>query len=663
MFQIKPTIKVVALALGTLVVTPASAQEQLVMQAPDAVSNTNTETMVVTGTRSEQLLEKVPSAIEVFSSDDIIAMGATSVKDVIGRASGAQIYSQKGGINLRGIGFNYTVVLVNGRKPGAMENNKDFQNYITESINLANVERIEVLRGQAGSMYGSNAIGGVINIITKNNREELSTFGVTHGNYETKTTFSHDFGLQGDVFGRVSGAYKRYIPVAEDDLTTAGKTAYSVDGDMYNIDGMVGYVLDNSHELRLEAGYSEVETISKTNSFSTDDDGFLSPAVSNRYAGKTIANTAMIFDGYSEDHSYSASLGWNQVEVANYDDSTVTHYDVFSSILADVQDEWIINDYNTLVIGADYLRDNIDRPDVELAEDVITRYAAYAQNQMSFFDDTLMFIPSVRFDNDSAFGNKVTYQFGTTYEFVRGHYLKANYGTGYKAPTLTELYSYETQGNGTVWGNPDLKPEESTSFDVRYEFFGERLTASVGYYKTELTDKFSSTVCTDMLSSDPNYAACQAVGEPINGGDSMLRINVLESNMQGIEAEVAYQLTENLNLKASLNYLDGEQLDEDGIWGAQTFTAEQVYGLDMQYYHPELALGINAWGAWNKDYLYTSTSTPYDFYNFNLSVTKEIGNHYSVSFAAYNLLQSTRDTTNDSAVEPMEWRLNFQAKF
>ena len=645
-FQLKPSTVAVSLVLASMYVTPALAED-----AEDA------ETMVVTGTRSSQLLEKVPANVEVITAQDIEMMGATSVVDILERTSG--ITSTGGGIGIRGLGSDYTVILVNGRKSGSMENSKDFQSYLTSSLDVASIERIEVLSGQAGSMYGSNAIGGVVNIITKQSMEPTSSFSLTHSTVETQGNYRHDFGQQGKFFGMVGGSYINYNSEESQDYSD-GSSSYSADGKNYTVDGELGYVINDSNKVRFTGSYQYQNTLTPTISqelTDSDDDGAvdeITDSVSYRTARRSITDAAVILDGFVGDHSYTAGLSWNLVDLIADDEK-------FQTIILDVQNEWVVNDFNTVIMGAEFMQDYIDRPSVDVAEDTSNRYALYVQDEISLFNDTLLLLPSARLDSDSDFGEQLTYQFGASYQLLPGHYLKGNYGLGYKAPTLTELYSYETRSSGTVWGNPDLQPEESDSFDFRYEYHGKKLSGSIGYYNTHITNQYTTVYCDDLDSSSAYYSACEAVGEEING-DNQLRVNALEVKMQGVEAELAYKLTKNLNVKATYIYLDGEEMDEDGVWAAQATTSEEIYGLDLSYYKPENGVGINAWGKLNLGTSGRDSDELYDYYNFNMSVSKELPGDSKLILAGYNLIQSSEDTLNTDSLDDLEVRLSFQAK-
>lgn len=644
MYRLKPSTVAVSMVLGSMFINPVFAEDD--------------ETLVVTGTRSEQVLEKVPVNLEVITAQDIEEMGATSVADVLGRSAG--VLSTQGGINIRGLGSNYSIILIDGRKSGSMENSKDFQGYLTESLNIQSIERIEILRGQAGSMYGSNAVGGVVNIITKESLEPASSFAITHGTFETLTTFRHDFGQQGNFFGMVGGSYKNYNSEESMDISD-GSTSYSNEGDNYTLDAELGYIVNDSHKVKFVAGYQSQDAATPTVSYEYSDEE-VSTSVSYRNYKRTISDAGFYFDGYTDDHTYSSGVTWNQVTLANNVGEADEYDDVYQSIVVDGENQWTINDSNSLFVGAEMLLDSFEREDIALEEDTVTRYAIYLQHELNMFDDKLLALPSMRLDSDSAYGEHFTYQLGLSYQVIPGHYLKSNYGIGYKAPTLTELYGYEGQSNGTVWGNADLTPEDSTSFDIRYQYAGNALSGSLGYYKSEVTDQITQVTCSDLSAGDDYYDQCQGLSDPVQGDENKLRINLPEVRMQGIEAELAYNFTKNLKVKATYTYLDGEEMDSDGNWSTYSSTSEEVYGADIAYFKPENGVGINAWGRYNIGNSSKDSDVLYDYYNVNLSVSKTLGSDCKVIFAGYNLIQSTRTETNDSSLGDLELRLSFQAK-
>ncbi|WP_028115378.1 TonB-dependent receptor plug domain-containing protein [Ferrimonas senticii] len=603
------------------------------------------EQIVVTGTRTANLIENVPNTTELFSAADIENMGAVTVRDVLTKAGNVQMGAQKGGVNIRGLGADYTVILVNGRKPGGLENIKDFQSMITSTLNVNNIERIEVLRGQAGAMYGANAIGGVINIITKQSVEPMTVFSATVGNSTTKLSMVHDFGVNGNWDGTIAANFADVAGIEEDKPDGSGTTKTG-DGYLGNINATVGYQVNDDNRVRTEVGY-----IVDRNKEYTDN-------VVSRDTDRTLLNTALIWDGYTDELNYSAGVSYNRTENLNNG-----HTDLFQDIVVDGQVAWEFNETHTFLVGGEFV---VDKADTEVTSESLNRFAVFLQDEISLFDERVFLVPSVRYDDHETFGGQTTYQLGSTWEVIEDHRLKANVGTGYKAPTLMQLYGTEATGIGTFWGNPDLKPEESKNYELRYEYRGDRVDVNVGWYFNDVTDFLHREKC-DYSSN------CSFVDDKNPKGD-WLRVNVGEVEIRGIETELAYRMTEQLDVTVSYNHIDAEVLEGEKIYGGAnqgrvrlSGTAEDNFGLDLGYTNNEHDLTVNVWGNYFGDFASvngkTGKYTIFDYYNFNAAVKKNFGDTYAVSFGAYNFLQSERDSDNDAALDPMEWRLTFDMKF
>ncbi|NLS13203.1 TonB-dependent receptor [Vibrio sp. SM6] len=609
-----------------------------------AQSSGDVEHIVVTGTRTENLIQNVPNTTQSFSAEEIKEMGATSVRDILSRANNVQINAQKGGVNIRGLGFDYTVVLVNGRKPGGLENIKDFQSMITSTLNVNNIERIEVLRGQAGAMYGANALGGVINIITKQSELPSTVFSVTTGNSTTKVSMAHDFGTVGNWNGSVNASYAKVDGIEEESFSDTYDVFTNGDGYLGNINGTVGYQLNDNNHIRAELGY-----IVDRNKEYQDN-------TVSRDTNRSLISGALILDGFTEAHSYSTGLAYNRTENAKTMNSAFDFDDVFQDVILDGQNAWSINETHTLLMGGEYaiesahtLLPGSGNGDTAVRGDeldkTLDRYALYLQDEMRFLNDRVFVIPSVRYDHHETFGGKATYQVGATWEVVSDHRLKVNVGNGYKAPTLMQLYGVEATGIGSFWGNPDLKPEESDNYELRYEYRGDRLNYAIGGYFNDIT----------------NYIHRECIDDPCpSKGANYLRVNLGQVEIKGIEAELSYQLTDALLVTASYNGVDGENIDDNGKRTQLSYTAKHIYGLDLGYLNYEHDLSINVWGNLNQDF--NTGKAVFDYYNFSASAQKHINDTYSVSFGAYNFLQSERDSVNDSALDPMEWRVTVDMK-
>ncbi len=594
--------------------------------------------MVVTATRTSNNLDDVPATMQVFNSTDIKEMGATTVKDVLTKAANIQLNAQRGGINMRGMGFDYTVVLVNGRKPGGLENIKDFQNLLTNTLNVNTIERIEIVRGQSGSMYGSNAIGGVINIITKDSLKEQTSVSVSHGNLDSILSLSHDFGSVDNWNAIVNLNYNKYNPERTENTGTDNSWSTTKNGYLASANMNIGYHFGNQQKINLEAGLIKDDYKIETYSASQD-------TLTIRNTSRELRNLNLIYNGATGMHDYSAAVSFNETynHLFTTNTNNIYYTDKFRNTIFDGQNAWQLNENNTLLFGGEYVYEYTNQQNTK-DNNTLNRIGFYAQTENSLADGNILLIPSMRYDNYSSFGGELTYKLAGTWQFIENHRLKTSFGTGYKAPTLIQLYGTESTSNGTVYGNANLKPEYSDTWEIRYETNQDRYQFALGYYQNDLTNYMTS------ILTRP---------DPSGGRDAdYLRVNIGRVKLKGIEAELRADLTESIYVRTTYNYIDAINQETGARVG---YNAEHIYGLDLGYYNSHHELGMNLWGNWNDNYLYGSDV--FDFYNFNFAINKVLNDTYSMNFGLYNFIQSERDAINSPALDPMEWRVTLQMNF
>ena len=165
-------------------------------------SAVTTKDVVVTATRTEADVKMVPNTVEVITADDIEKLGATDVYSALRLADNVQIMNTSTGfghrISMRGMSSDSTLILINGQRT-AIEDTETTQNLLAlDRINVHNIERIEIIRGAASAQYGSDALAGVINIITKKSTGKPSvTVGATTGTTNMSNYYHIDLGRQG----------------------------------------------------------------------------------------------------------------------------------------------------------------------------------------------------------------------------------------------------------------------------------------------------------------------------------------------------------------------------------------------------------------------------------------------------------------------------------
>ncbi len=612
------------------------------------------EEYVTTGTLAQTLTEDIPAAVEVITSEEIEKMAATDVREVLRRAASIQTQAQKGGINIRGFGANYTIVLINGRRVSGLDAAKDSQSIALESIDVNNIEKVEILRGQAGAIYGSNAIGGVINIITKKSQEESSMFYVTGSNESIKIGGLFDTGKVGN-FDMIVGMSATELYGIESDIYPTGTSKSK--GDRINLTFDAGYELAPNHEIRWLGNYLH-DDARTTNRGITSGGNIVDTETpsENRKIG-----TDIVYLGSNESANWNTGITYGQTQRYIYENSatpfSASKIERFEYYGIDGKYSTSLNDWNLLTVGGELVNETTNQ-DVALFGDNLAHVSVFAQDEISLIDGSLYIVPLVRFDHYfDSFGSDITPSIGLTYSINDDHRIKTSVGLGYKAPTITELYGRETRGTGGtgilsagrgtyVFGNPDLQPEKSVNFDIRYEGnFNENISGSLGYYYSDIEDKISSQFFRI---------------NPISELNDTFAVNIANAEVQGIEAALNVEFNEFVSMSLDYNYVDA--MDKDANVRL-TGSAEHQIGAGFDFEYGRVNASI--WGEYNGNYLESLSSGDYEFnyYSTSASMNIQLTEKYKLSFGAYNFLTTNEDEFNTSSIDPAEYHITLTMKF
>ena len=521
------------------------------LQAQNNTSDTALElpNMVVTATRTETPEDEVGSAITVISAEDIVAKRITNVADALRTVPGLDVI-RSGGIGqptavyLRGANANHTLVLVDGvemNDPSSPNGAFDFANLQTD-----NIERIEVVRGAASAAYGSDAMGGVINVITKKGQGATKyTATAEGGSYDTwKTT------------GAISGSTERInYSLDASRMETAGFSA--ADHTMGNTDpnghrnntvsGRSGIKVNDNLDLGLTLRYNEGKTFNddcggvscdNTGNYNTFNelftrgfghlklfDGLWEQTIGSAYS-RTDRNNVTVFNPASL-NSYGNSIAANLGEKVKLDYQSIFNVHKASTITLGVEEE------------ADSLSSSAASPDLygtnaSIPQKTMNTISGYLQDQINLFDSSFTTV-GVRYDDNNRFGGHETWRVNELYNFKEtGTRLKGNYGTGFKAPSLNQLYD-------TIYGsgNASLKPETSVNWDAGLEqdIIRKKVMAGVSYFN----NNFDNLI--DFLKVAP-YTNNNISRAKVSGVETFLELHPI--NDLTFRGTYTYQQTLNL---------------------------------------------------------------------------------------------------------------------
>ncbi|QJI31269.1 TonB-dependent receptor [Pseudomonas sp. ADAK18] len=442
--------------------------------------------VVISANRQVQARNDSSAANTVFTRDDIERLQPTSVSDLLSRVPGVQV-AQSGGrgsqtnVYIRGTATAQSLVLVDGQRISSSTSGTSNLQY----LNIQQIERVEVLRGSRSVIYGSDAIGGVIQIFTRRNTE-AGVQPTIHVGFGSNQTWERSLGLSGgDEQTRFS------LGASLDDTAGINRTHTSYpsdnDHDAYR-NQSVSFSLSHAFNDNIEAGLNVLDNRGKSefdNPFGRYDANY-QVFQQKPYTHFTVSGVSSYVDARINDVWKSrVELGHseNREETLDKlsDDRSV--FNTYRNSL-NWQNDLTLNDQNSLILGGDWYEDRVNSSTV-LAEDSRWNRAAFIQHrfQGQYFSTEL----GLRRDQNQQFGGQNSWSGTLTLPLNADNDLLWSYSEGFRAPTFNDLYY--PNDNGFKNSNPNLKPETSKSYEVQWRSQlsdTSRLEASL--YRTDIKD-------------------------------------------------------------------------------------------------------------------------------------------------------------------------------
>lgn len=438
-------------------------------------SNLLLDQVVVTGTRTPKLLKDAPIVTRLISAADIQRMDATNITDVLQtELPGVEFtYSmnQQTALNLSGFGGNSVLFLVDGeRLAGETLDNVDYSR-----LNMDNVQRIEIVKGAASSLYGSNAVGGVINLISQESKEPWSVH--VNGRYgaHQEQRYGGSVGFNQGRFN--STTHVQYTSVGSVDLAKGRKNEEV--GDYSKIDGSktlhlkerLLFTATDQLKLTARAGYFFRER----NASASQKDRYRSftGGLKGNYtfSKQDDLELSYAFDQYDK----SDLLVLNNLELRDYSNVQHTLRALYNHTFAGK---------HILTVGGDYLRDYLMSYQFtnggSHTQHTADAFAQFDWNPFRKFN----LIAGLRFDYFSeAKLAHVSPKLGLMYK-LNNCSLRGSYAGGFRAPTLKEMHMNFYMGNiFMIYGNPDMKPESSHNISLSAEYMkGQHNLTVTGFY-------------------------------------------------------------------------------------------------------------------------------------------------------------------------------------
>ena len=448
-----------------------------------AQSATDLDQVVVTATRTESSIADSLFPVQVIDRDEIERSQARSLPDLLRGRAGIDVGNQGGNgkistLFLRGTESDQVLVLVDGVRIGsATAGLVSFQD-----IPVDQIDRIEIVRGPRSSLYGSEAVGGVIQVFTRHDAGAFAPrFRIGIGSHNLREA-SVGFGGSGERgwYG-ADFAWQR-----TDGINACNGSATLFAGCFVNESDRDGYRnaslnlrggIDLGETLKLEAHALRAEAFNEFDGslYGGNEADNVQQALSAKLAwtpSQRVAVTAQL--GGSDDDSdntFNDHAG-NSIHVGNFDTHRTT---------ASLQGDFSVAEGQSLSAGADWQRDRIDS---NTPFDVTDRdnTGVYVEYLGKFGAQRLQ--ASLRSDDNEQFGSHATGSLGWGLQFGDGFMLTASHGTAFKAPTFNDLYY-------PFFGNPDLKPETSRSANIGISQHAQRWSWTLDAYETRIDDLIS----------------------------------------------------------------------------------------------------------------------------------------------------------------------------
>ncbi|WP_455674098.1 TonB-dependent receptor [Phocaeicola sp.] len=512
------------------VATPINNKQPIIVELLPAENQLNE--VVVTGSRIEKPLKEVPVLTRVITNKDIQVLNPMNIETLLqyelpGLQIGYNSMSQMPEITYQGVGGEYLLFLVDGERVSGegADHNVDFTRF-----NVDDIERIEVIKGSQSTVYGSNALGGVINIITKNANRPFT------GNLSARYA-----GSNGQKYSASVGTKQKRLSSLSS-LTYRTKDTYTISDNEDVTTTVYGYKIWDASQ---KFGYTFTDKLSaevKGSLYHNERDIRVGRKYQDFFIDYTLngkvkyvinedqqLNVSYIYDNYKKDKDYF-DAGFTRTDYRNRTQTVRADY---VGTFGD----------HTLSAGVEgnfeYLKHYMMK---DSANASVETYALYLQEDWKI-SETLNIIAGLRGDYHRKYHLHVTPKISAMYRPCNVFTLRAGYSQGFRSPSLKELYQeYDMGGQGwmMLYGNPDLKPETSNQYSISAEATKGGLNVSVSAYHNRFKNKIAYASLGDG-TSDQQY------------------INAEKAKTTGVEAIAQWRMNFGLTVSGSYAYVDDYQ--------------------------------------------------------------------------------------------------------
>jgi len=512
------------------------------------------ETIVVTASKHETSLQLAPASISVIDRNELKLRNADDLADALTAEAGVTVTSvgqNRRGISMRGMPVEHTLYLVDGRRISSSNSVMAHTDFELSWLPSSAIERIEVVRGPMSSLYGADALGGVVNIITRKPEDDF------HGEVSTTAT---------SISGADGGDTNKTTLYVEGALVE-DKLHFSFGGEFYDRDNLP--TTDDNNVSDIESRES-VQGQAKL-LWTIDDNQQLTftYASANDERSRDVASRGSNYvssddiDRMQSSVDYQSDWDWGYLKFNAYYSNIVRKngrsHEAQARAPQEVTDKVVdshvgleLNENHLVTVGGQLRKETLNESRLVNSGEASANHASiFAQDEWQF-NDSLLLVGGVSVDNHEEYGSEVSPRVYVVHSFSDSITFKGGYGEGFRAPSLTELSpDYQVFAGGNrfwVEGNADLEPERTKTYEAGVEYHQSDWLVSTRVFENRLENLVQS-VC---------YTECS-----VRGSERRRYENVDESRIRGLEFSLSHALTEQVNIDVNYTFLDTEDLGSE----------------------------------------------------------------------------------------------------
>ena len=566
----------------------------------DSIFNRKLEEVVVTATRSERKLSNVAVPVTLIQQKTIRQSGSLRLQDILGEQTGLFITQSFGrGVQMQGLSPDYTLILLDGepligRTGGVLDLSR---------VTVGNIKRIEIVKGPSSSLYGSEALAGVINIITDKSTGRRLLADLRYGRFNTL-----DASLNGSTrIGKLSlGAFINSN--SSEGYSLLPNAVQKTVEPFWRLTSQVNMAYDFSEKTRLSisARYNNENiqnsiTVQNLGSLvlskgrENNRDVNITPTISHRFNDKLKTT----FRGYVSTFKSEQTLDVKGI-VTNYNDQfKQSFYRIENETDITLNEKFILN------VGGGFIQEYVQSNRYDSLQTKRNNQVAYFFVQQEWRPlEKLSLIAGLRFDDNSAYSSVWSPKLALQYRVTEKMRINASVGRGFKAPDFRQLYLNFTNiaaGSYSVFGSlvardevallqaagqidniqpsfyklADLKPETSTGLNLGIQYDPiDKIRTKINFFRNDI----SNLILTDIIAYKTN------------GGQIFSYLNISRALTQGFEAEASWQFHKSFNLSSGYQFLMTADKDVlDAIEAGQMYKRNEQTGISSLLTRKEYA--------------------------------------------------------------------------